>query len=1120
MTLEAVTVNLRSLARDIGLNAEQVAATVTLLDDGHPIPFIARYRKDVTGNLHEDEIRLVARELLAARTLADRKTTILRSIEMLGKLDADLDKKIREARSAKRLEDIYLPFKPKRQTLAAAARSRGLEPLATEILNATITEDKLNERAGEFVDPDKGVTSIADALLGAGQIISEWFSEKVEVRHRLRDLVQRTGRLVSKRSPSFVIDESVAPATPVPESPTEKSDAATCVASPPDQNGSVRSENPFPARGTISVEQQSQHEPTLPVGHQQSPCEDCECPNGQTDVGGGFVSTDMDALRAKENHTPNATTPTESPASPPDDAAAIGEQFQQWRAAQLEKGIPVVKSQNQQRKKKKLALKKRKAEAVLRKMRHQERVFRDYFKFSAPIRKVPPYRVLAVNRGEKAEVLKVGIEMDSKAVTEIVESLCVPAGHSHTVFLKGCARDAIQRLLLPAMENDVRKSLTEHAETHSLQVFANNLRALLKQSPLDRRRVLALDPGFKSGVKAVALDEFGNVLGNATLFPIGAKERRDAATTALVKMIRDFKSSVIAIGNGTGCRETEAWVAQTISEHLAAEEVSYVIVSEAGASVYSASPIAKQEFPDLDILVRGAISIGRRLQDPLNELVKIDPQNLGVGMYQHDVKPKALKGALAEVVESCVNYVGVDLNTASVEILRYVAGLNQLTARRIYDYRQQHGPYKTRDELKKVPGLGPVTFAYAAGFLRIPRGINPLDATWIHPESYDLATRILAKIGFTPADLLLGETQEKIRKQIESLDVNALVAELVPPSLLPNETLPQTADASEVNADKKTVKEPEPSIGAYTIRSILAQFIRPGRDPRQSIKPLFRRGVLKIDDLAPEMELQGTVLNVVDFGAFVDIGLHESGLVHISQMADKFVSSAHDLISVGDVVRVWVHGVDKERGRVSLSMLPPGTPPAQRAERPQGERQRSERPRRERPQRDAAATPKEPRTDKPRQDSPRGERPQGEHKRSDAPRGERPQSERPRSDAPRGERPQGERPRSDAPRGERPRSDRPRDGGRRDGRRDDRRDDRRERTPKTYVVESARNETKPITEAMRTGKEALRSFGDLAQLFGRVSVTNESEKKTAKPKSEPQREPKKPADTDSPAATS
>ena len=436
--------------------------------------------------------------------------------------------------------------------------------------------------------------------------------------------------------------------------------------------------------------------------------------------------------------------------------------------------------------------------------------------------------------------------------------------------------------------------MTDWAEAHAVEVFARNLRNLLLQPPIRGRRVLAVDPGFKSGCKLAALDEFGGLLGHAVIHLVGKAERRQEARAKIVELIDTHQLSLVAIGNGTACRETEELMGELLTEELKDKGVAYVIVNEAGASVYSTSPLGREEFPEYDATLRGAISIGRRMQDPLSELVKIDPASIGVGLYQHDVKAKHLRTSLDAVVESCVNYVAVDLNSASPALLRYVSGLNQLTARRVYDYRREHGPFQSREQLKEVPGFGEAAFVQSAGFLKIAGGANPLDATWIHPESYPLAGQVLESIGCQVADLGDKEAAARVAERVAA------------------------AKAEELNARLDS--------GMMLLKDILAQLARPGRDPREDLPPpIFKKGVIKLDDLAPGMELSGTVLNVVDFGAFVDIGLHDTGLVHISQLANKFVRDPHEVVSVGDIVKVWVHEIDKARRRVSLTMIAPGT---------------------------------------------------------------------------------------------------------------------------------------------------------------------------------------------------
>ncbi len=723
-----IAIDLRPVAQNLQLALAQVESVVQLLDDGNTVPFITRYRKDQTGGLDEEQIRQIESRLTKLRLLSERKQTVLRSIESQGKLTPELAAEIEAAESTKRLEDLYLPYKPKKQTLATIARERGLEPLADEVLEASPACADLDARAADFVNTDRGIASAADALLGVGHILAERLSERADLRQRLRKILNRTGKIVSTRGEA-------------------------------------------------------------------------------------------------------------------DEKTAQG--------------------------------------------------FRDYFEFSEAIDRVPQHRVLAINRGEKAKALRVKIDADMPAMEAAVDDL-VPADHPHSDFLKGCGHDALQRLVFPSLEREVRRELTEWAETHAVDVFARNLRNLLLQKPVRGRRVLAADPGFKSGCKLAALDEFGNLLDHAVIHLVGKAERKAEGRQKLSEMIEQHALVLVAIGNGTACRETEELLSDMLANELADNGVTYLIVNEAGASVYSTSPLGREEFPEYDATLRGAISIGRRILDPLSELVKIDPASIGVGMYQHDVKAKHLQTSLDAVVESCVNFVGVDLNTASPALLRYVSGLNQLTARRLYDYRRQNGPFKNREQLKDVPGFGESAFVQAAGFLKIDAGDNPLDATWIHPESYDVAQQVLERIECTTADLADKEALARIAERAAQLEL---------------ETLSEQLDA-----------------GALLLRDILAQVTRPGRDPREDLPtPIFKKGVVKLDDLTPGMELQGTVLNVVDFGAFVDIGLHDTGLVHISQLANRYVRDPHDVVSVGDIVKVWVHEIDKTRRRVSLTMLPPGT---------------------------------------------------------------------------------------------------------------------------------------------------------------------------------------------------
>jgi len=602
----------------------------------------------------------------------------------------------------------------------------------------------------------------------------------------------------------------------------------------------------------------------------------------------------------------------------------------------------------------------------------------------------------------------------------VLDELLVPPDHPHADYLRGCARDALSRLILPALEREARRELSDRAEAHAVEVFAKNLRNLLLQPPVSDHRVLAVDPGFKSGCKLVALDQFGNVLEHGAIYLVGKPDRREKAKQKVLELVERYELSVVAIGNGTACREAEAFFAEMLGDGLGQRNVAYVIVNEAGASVYSTSRIGREEFPEYDASLRGAISIGRRLLDPLSELVKIDAANIGVGLYQHDVKAKHLRTSLDDVVESCVNYVGVDVNTASPALLRYVSGLNQLTARRLYEYRRGYGPFRSRGQLKEVAGFGDATFVQAAGFLKITGGENPLDATWIHPESYPVAARVLEKLGCSVDDLRAKQTQPPLAERVGQLDAEATAAEL--------------------------------GVGLLTLRDILAQLVRPGRDPREDLpKPVFKHGILKLEDLSPGMELTGTVLNVVDFGCFVDIGMHDSGLVHVSRLADKFVRDPHDVVAVGDVVKVWVMEVDQQRRRVSLSMVRPGTGRARGGRR--GER-REERGKGARP-----GPPQKP----PAEGRPPAERRPAEGRRR---------------------------------RGKGPPRDRPPRRGKGAGR-------------IKYQPKPRSKPLTPITDEMKSGKEPMRTFGDLLQYYEHKQEGDEP-KRPGREKG-PKKKPKPPA---------
>ena len=821
----ATAIDYPRLARELELDPDAIARTVALLDDGNTVPFITRYRRDQTGGLDEQQIACIRDSVSRLRQLEERKQTILRSIESQNKLSDELRREIEHAESIKRLEDLYLPFRPKKQSLATRAREQGLGPLAEEILAAAKECADLDARAADFVNTDKGVADAALALLGAGHILAEEFSERADLRQRVRKIYRKSGRLVSTK----IVDDE------------------------------------------------------------------------------------------KKN-----------------------------------------------------------------------RQFRDYLDFREAVHHIPPHRILAINRGERAGVLRVKIDVDEPAIDELALELLVPAEHPHKDFLIGCVKDALARLVLPSLERETRRDLTEKAETHAVEVFAKNLRNLLLQPPLVGKRVLAIDPGYKNGCKLAAIDEFGSLLEHDLIHIVGSDEQKAAARTKLIELVKKHTLSVIAVGNGTACRQTEQLLAEILSTELSGEDVHYVVVNEAGASVYSTSEIGREEFPQCDALERSAISIGRRLQDPLSELVKIDPASIGVGLYQHDTRAKHLRDTLDDVVQLCVSFVGVDLNNASSALLRYVSGMNQLTARRVYEHRQQHGPFKSRRQLMDVSGFGEATFVQAAGFLKIEKGDDPLDATWIHPENYDAARKLLAKLGVEPASLTEPGTADRIRELAAPLDRQQLADEL--------------------------------GLGRLTVDDMIEALSKPGRDLRSDLPPpIFRKDVVKFEDLAVGMELRGTVLNVVDFGAFVDVGLSDSGLVHVSQLSAGFVRSPHDVVAVGAQVRVWVASIDKDRRRVALTMIEPGV----EKERPPRERKPRRKPR---PQKVAAAVGE-------------GEAPPPRQ------RGGRSPSDRPRSERPK------------------------------------RRQDRDRRPPQrsgAYEKRAAKTLI-PITKEMEEGKEYMRSFGDLLQ---------------------------------------
>jgi protein Tex len=736
----------RLLSAELGIKPGQLLRTLELLDGGNTVPFIARYRKEMTGNLDEVQIQAVADRAEALRNLHARKRDVLRLIAEQGKLTTELATAIVAAGTLQAVEDLYLPYRPKRKTRASVARERGLQPLADMILRqerlSGDATEALRAAAAAYVNAELGVESVEAALAGARDICAEQIMEDAAVRGDVRTLFFKEGGVKAK----LVVE---------PERAAEKD-----------------------AKG----------------------------------------------------------------------------------------------------------------------------LYRLYYDFTEPVGRMVPHRTLALNRAEREDVVRVAVEVPFERAEPLIHSTYPPDVRSPFAGeLRAAITDGYRRLLAPALEREVRAELTRAAEEHAITVFAANLRNLLLQPPLRGKRVLGLDPGYRTGCKVAIVDENGRYVESTTIFPHPPAGRWAEAKGTLKALIAKHEIAVIAIGNGTASRETEQLAAEVIRElerlGRPAGSLGYVMVNEAGASIYSASEVARQEFPTLDATQRGTISIARRMQDPLAELVKIDPKAVGVGLYQHDVDQRALADALDRVVTSCVNFAGVDVNAASAQLLRYVSGVSGRVADAIVAYRQEHGPFTTRGALKKVPGLGPVAFVQAAGFLKIASGSEPLDNTFIHPESYDVARKLLKRLPGGADDQRAAERVRAWRllsgMGSRGAGTDASVAAL----------------AQELD------------VGVPTLSDILDNLEKPGLDPRDALPaPVLRHDVLKLEDLQEGMVLQGTVRNVVDFGAFVDIGVKQDGLVHVSELADRFVKDPLSVVAVGQVVPVRVLSVDLTRGRVQLSM--------------------------------------------------------------------------------------------------------------------------------------------------------------------------------------------------------
>ena len=703
------------IANELSVKLWQVDAAIKLIDEGNTIPFIARYRKPVTGELNDEQLRTLDERLKYLRNLEEKKKTVVDSITEQGKMTDEIMSKIAMAETIVAVDDIYRPFRPKRKTRATEAKAKGLEPLADIFLKQEKNKNP-EEEAKAFVNEEKGVANVAEAIQGAKDIIAEIVSDNDEFRKAIRNTVVKHGLIVSN------------------------------------------TKNP-------------------------------------------------------EEKTP----------------------------------------------------------------------YENYYDYSEGVNKIPGHRILAINRGEKEKVLNVKIEMPEENIIASLDKVIIKGESQFKPLLKEAIEDGFKRLIKPAIEREIRSQLTEKAEDGAITVFGQNLKQLLMQPPIAGRNVLGWDPAFRTGCKLAVVDNTGKVLYTTVIFPTAPQNKVAESKKIVLDIIKKYNVSLISLGNGTASRESEAVIVDIIKE--CPTKVEYIIVNEAGASVYSASKLATEEFPNFDVGQRSATSMARRLQDPLAELVKIEPKAIGVGQYQHDMNQKKLDEALSNIVEDCVNNVGVDLNTASAPLLEYVSGISKTIAKNIVEYREENGQFQSRKDLLSVAKLGPKAFEQCAGFMRIREGKEPLDYTSVHPESYSSAKKLLKKYGFSTKDILGGNIH--------------------------------------LTDEIKDVKEVAEEIGTdpITLRDMIKELEKPGRDPREEMpKPVLKSDVLVFDDLKEGMELKGTVRNVIDFGAFVDIGVHQDGLVHISEMSNKFIKHPLDVVSVGDVVDVRVLSVDKERKRIQLSM--------------------------------------------------------------------------------------------------------------------------------------------------------------------------------------------------------
>lgn len=719
---------IQKLASEFKIRTAQVEHTVELIDEENTIPFIARYRKEVTGGLSDVTLRDLDERLKYLRNLEERKEEVIRLIEEQGKLTEELRAEIEKAEVLQRVEDLYKPYKQKKATRASKAKEKGLEPLAMIIFAQLKIDGTPEEAAQPFINPEKEVNTAADALQGACDIIAEMIADDAEVTKDIRE------------------------------------------------------------------------------------------------------KTFAEAVIATE-----ATDPEE------------------------------------------------------------KTVYEMYYDHQEAISKIPNHRVLAINRGEKEKKLKVKVVVDAEKMHSVIAGSVIK--NEKNIFfglLQDTIADAYKRLMAPSIEREMRNLLTERAEAEAVKIFAKNTESLLMTPPVKGKRIIAIDPGYRTGCKVAVLDETGKLKAYTTIYPTEPKNDIKGTEAVLKKIVEKYHTDIIVVGNGTASRETEEVVANFIKKE--GYDIQYTIVNEAGASVYSASKLAAEEYPDLDVTTRGAMSLGRRLQDPLAELVKIDPKSIGVGQYQHDINQKLLEGALTNVVEDCVNRVGVDLNTASPSLLSYIAGVNMGIAKNIVAYREEHGRFNNRKELMKVPKLGEKAFNQCAGFMRITEGENPLDATSVHPESYSAAQAMMEKLGVDPAAVQSGGDKD-MEKKIKAA--------------YPAKSLKQSIAAMAADL----------GVGEMTLTDIIEEMKKPARDPREDAPPvIFRNDVKSFEDLKIDMEMTGTVRNVVDFGAFVDIGVKNDGLVHISQLSDKYIKHPMDVVSVGDTVKVKIISIDYDKKKVGLTM--------------------------------------------------------------------------------------------------------------------------------------------------------------------------------------------------------